>query len=397
MVHDWGLPLLSRQTARPSGRRLLKAEIQRLFLLAALQADRGRAHLRSRLSMFATAASQSPWRSHLLELALVIGAYLVYLGSRGLVFPDLEAKGLENAERIVSAEMWLGVFWEPAWQAWMLARAEWLALFFNSVYIFTYWPIIGLVGGLLYLRNRPKYYYYRTVVVINLAFALVIFAVFPVTSPFNLADHFQHPASNTIQALGPAFYGSSDMALLYNTHAAMPSLHFSWTMILGVLFVSSFKSWFKVLGLLYPVLTFLAITLTGNHFILDAVAGGLLAVAAFAVMELGVRLWPVYKAGIVEILRGLPQRSRTIARAGLADGWARLSESFRRGVGSGSKAALELGIRRWLADQEKAMERMRAQWRANWNVFVVRSSGHWAKLSAWFRRYTGPRRKVATR
>ena len=158
--------MLSNKTARLSGGRLLKAEAQRLFLLATLQVERGRAHLRPRMSRFATAASQSPWRAHLLELALVIGAYLVYLGSRGLVFPDLEAKGLENAHRVVSAEMWLGVFWEPAWQAWMLARAEWLALFFNGVYIFTYWPIIGLVGsGLLYLRNRPRYYYYRTVVV----------------------------------------------------------------------------------------------------------------------------------------------------------------------------------------------------------------------------------------
>ena len=137
IVHVWGLPLLSRQTARPSGRRILKAEFQRLFLLAALQVDSGRANLRPRLSRFATAASQSPWRSHLLELALVVGAYLVYVGSRGLVFPDLEAKGLENAQRVVSAEVWLGVFWEPAWQAWTLARTEWLALFFNGVYIFT--------------------------------------------------------------------------------------------------------------------------------------------------------------------------------------------------------------------------------------------------------------------
>ncbi len=389
--------MLSNKTARLSGGRLLKAEAQRLFLLATLQVERGRAHLRPRLSRFATAASQSPWRAHLLELALVIGAYLVYLGSRGLVFPDLEAKGLENAHRVVSAEMWLGVFWEPAWQAWMLARAEWLALFFNGVYIFTYWPIIGLVGFLLYLRNRPRYYYYRTVVVVNLAFALVIFALFPVTSPFNLAEHFQHPASNTIQALGPAFYGSSEMAHLYNSHAAMPSLHFSWTVILGVLFVRTFKGWFKVLGLLYPVLTFFAITLTGNHFILDAVAGGLLTVAAFAVMELGVRRWPVYKAAVLRMLRRVPRGNWDVIQRDLADGWARLSASFRRYVGPGSRTAIEVAMRHWLADKEKVMERMRAQWRANWSVFAARSSGHWAKLSAWFRRYTGPRRKVATR
>ena len=391
------MQLLSSKTARPSGRRLLKAEAQRLFLLATLQVERGLAHLRLRVRTFAADASQSPWRAHLLELALMIGAYLVYLGSRGLVFPDLEAKGLENAQRIVSAEMWLGVFWEPAWQTWVLDRSEWLVLFFNGVYIFTYWPIIALVGLTLYLFSRPKYYYYRTVVVINLVFALIIFALFPVTSPFNLAEHFQHPASNTIQALGPAFYGSSDMAHLYNTHAAMPSLHFSWTVILGVLFIRTLRGWFKALGLLYPALTFCAITLTGNHFIFDAVAGGALAVAAFAAMELGVRRWPVYKAGVLEMLRGLPRSNRTIAPVGLSEHWARLSASFRRYVGPRNKTVMELGIRRWLVNKERALDRLRAQLRGHWNVTLVGSSSQWARLSAWLRRYTRPRQKAATR
>ena len=349
--------------------------------------------MRLRAQSFTGASSQSPWRAHLLELALMVGAYLVYLGSRGLVFPDLEARGLENAQRIVSAEMWLGVFWEPAWQTWVLERAEWLVLFFNGVYIFTYWPIIALVGLTLYLFSRPKYYYYRTVVVINLALALVIFAVFPVTSPFNLADHFQHPASNTIQVLGPAFYGSSDMAHLYNTHAAMPSLHFSWTVILGVLFVRTFKGWFKALGLLYPALTFLAITLTGNHFILDAVAGGVLAVAAFGVMELGVRRWPVYKAEVLAMLRG----NRTIVPVGLSDLWVRLSASFLRYAGRRNKTVMELGIRRWDSNNERVLERLSARWRGNWNATVAGASNHWTKLSSWFRRYTGPRQKAVTR
>ena len=389
--------MLNSKATRPGIRRLLKAETERLFLLTTLRANRGLESLRLQASTLATAASQSPYRTHLLELALMLGAYLVYLGSRGLVFPDLEAKGLENAQRIVSAEMWLGVFWEPAWQTWVLERAEWLVLFFNGVYIFTYWPIIGLVGLTLYLFSRPKYYYYRTVVVINLALALMIFAVFPVTSPFNVTEHFQHPASNTIQALGPAFYGSSDMAHLYNAHAAMPSLHFSWTVILGVLFVRTLRGWFKALGLLYPALTFFAITLTGNHFIFDAVAGGVLAVAAFAVMELGIRRWPVYKAVVLERLRALQGGNRAMAPVGLAHHWARLSALIRGYVGPSNKTAIELGVRRWLVNQERGWKRLKAQWRGNWNVIKAGSSNHWAKLSAWFRRYTGPRQKAATR
>lgn len=221
----------------------------------------------------------------MLEVALLVGAYLVYVGSRGLVFSDPEPKGLENAGSVVSAEKWLHIFWEPGWQSWVLDHSEVLALFCNWVYIITYWPIIGAVALVLFISNRPQYYYYRSVVMINLVMALLIFMVFPVASPFTLSSDFE----NTIQTLGPSFYGSSEMASYYNVTAAMPSLHFAWTAILGVVFVRKLEGWFKSLGLLYPGLTFFAIILTGNHFILDAAAGGFLAAVAFAVTELGFR------------------------------------------------------------------------------------------------------------
>lgn len=221
-------------------------------------------------------------KAHILELALVIGAYAVYILSRGLIFSDFSGTGLENAGRIISAEKSLGIFWEPGWQSWVLTHVKGLAAFLNWTYIFTYWPIIVVAGTALYVVNRPKYYYYRSVVVINLAAALIIFMVFPVTSPFNVTEYFV----NTIQVLGPTIYGGPEMASFYNAHAAMPSLHFSWTVILGVLFVRTFKGWFRIIGVFYPVITFLAITITGNHFIMDAIAGGILAIAAFAVMEL---------------------------------------------------------------------------------------------------------------
>ncbi len=55
-------------------------------------------------------------------------------------------------------------------------------------------------------------------------------------------------------------------------------------MILGVLFWRSFPGGYRFIGLLYPFLTFFAIVLTGNHFILDAIAGGVLAGLSFGVV-----------------------------------------------------------------------------------------------------------------
>ena len=242
------------------------------------------ASVRSRLQKLPLPAVLWRWKPQLLELALIIGAYLVYVFTRGLVFSDTDQTALHNAQRVVAAERSLGFFWEPGWQAWAVDNAVVLVRFLNWAYIITYWPIVLTLVLVVFVIDRPLYYYYRTVVMINLAFGLVVFMVFPVASPFDI-----RPIVNTIQVYGPAFYGSPEMATYYNTNAAMPSLHFSWTVILGVLFVRWLKGWLKLLALAYPVMTFFAITITGNHFILDAIAGGILAGMAFAVMELVVR------------------------------------------------------------------------------------------------------------
>ena len=225
------------------------------------------------------------WKPQILELVLIIGAYLVYVLTRGLIFSETDQTALANAQRFVATERYLGFFWEPGWQAWAIDNALMLVRFLNWAYIITYWPVVFSLVLVVFVVNRPLYYYYRTVVIINLAFALVVFTVFPVASPFDTP-----PLRDTIQEFGPTFYGGSEMATYYNTNAAMPSLHFSWTVILGVMFLRWLKGWLKLLAMAYPVMTFFAITITGNHFILDAIAGGILAAIAFAVMELWVRL-----------------------------------------------------------------------------------------------------------
>ena len=226
------------------------------------------------------------WQAHISELALYIWAYLVYRFSRGLVFSDLEGQAVANADRVISVEQSLGFFWESGWQTWAIDNAKALVVFLNWTYIITYWPIIFTIALVLYIMNRRRYYYFRNVVVISLVMALLTFMLFPLASPFKMTSY---NFVDTIQQHGPSFYGSPEMGAYYNTFAAMPSLHFTWTIILGVLLVQTLKGWLKLFGVAYPVLTFFAITITGNHFILDAIAGAILAGVAFAVMELGIR------------------------------------------------------------------------------------------------------------
>ena len=230
-------------------------------------------------------------KPHLLEIALIVGMYLLYLLARGLAVVELESSALSHAKLIVSLEKSFGIFWESRWQSWALENARPLVVALNWVYIATYWPVIFIMGLVLYIRERPVYYYYRNVILVGFVAALAIFTVFPLAPPFLASSVLGlDQMSDTIQELGPSFYGGSEMARFYNTYAAMPSLHFTWTAVLGVLLVRRSRGPWKSLGAAYPVLTFFAIIITGNHFILDAVAGGLLAGFSIGLVELRTRL-----------------------------------------------------------------------------------------------------------
>ena len=249
------------------------------------------------------ASAPRKWRGHVAELSIYVGFYLLYLLLRGLVIGG-ETHALSNASRVIALEQALRLFHEPLLQEWALANAQPLVVFLNWVYIVTYWPVI--LGGalILYLTRRATYYRYRNLIVVHLVLALALFVLFPLAPPYKTAH-----LVDTIQSLGPAFYGGEAMANLYNTNAAMPSLHFSWTCIFAWLFVREIKGWSRYLGLIYPLLTLAAIVITGNHYFLDAVVGAALIGVACGLVEARRRrsgTWQLWRARV-------PFRDRLLA------------------------------------------------------------------------------------
>jgi membrane-associated phospholipid phosphatase len=76
-------------------------------------------------------------------------------------------------------------------------------------------------------------------------------------------------------------FSSGQVAKLSNQYAAMPSVHCAWALFCACALVPRVRhTWAKVLAALYPVLTVVAIVLTGNHYWLDAVGG-------FAILGVG--------------------------------------------------------------------------------------------------------------
>jgi hypothetical protein len=67
----------------------------------------------------------------------------------------------------------------------------------------------------------------------------------------------------------------------------MPSLHISWAVWSGIaIWICARRTWVRCLGALHPVATLVVIVGTANHFILDAVGGVLILLAAFGIQWL---------------------------------------------------------------------------------------------------------------
>ena len=217
------------------------------------------------------------------EVIVIAAAYFIYMFTRKLVFHDAaEDVAFRHAETLISFQMKVFTLWEPAVQDWLFDNARWALYVFNWIYIFTFWPVIGTTAIFLFHANRKRYKFYRNVVLITFVVALVIFMMFPLAPPRMMP---QYGFIDSIEDLGPGFYASRSAQAYYNAFAAMPSLHFGWTLLFGIMFWRTGALWLKFLGVIYPLSTFIAIVATGNHYGVDALGGGVMVLIAVAIYQ----------------------------------------------------------------------------------------------------------------
>ena len=219
------------------------------------------------------------------EVAIVAVLLLAYMSTRKLILSD-SYTAIINARQIIALEKDLGFFWEPTWQTWAVTHAKAAVVFLNWAYILSYGPVMLLTGVALFGFDRHGYYYYRNVMFVALSVALIVFILFPAAPPRMIPAYFV----DTIQLLGPSSYGGEGMNRFVNIYAAIPSMHLSWGIIFAVICWRYGKPYLTALGVFFSILVFLSITITGNHYIADAIAGAVITGVGFAVVELAKRL-----------------------------------------------------------------------------------------------------------
>jgi hypothetical protein len=210
------------------------------------------------------------------EAALVGFAVLVYFGVRGLTEGHVE-KAFANARELHRIEEALGVAWEARIQAATLGH-DTLTVFANWVYVYGHWPVIAACGVLLYVYRRDRYRLLRNAMIISGLIGFVFFAVVPVAPP-----RFVLPEIVDTVTESSSGYRALQPPALTNQYAALPSLHFGWNLLLGiVLFQATRRIGVRAFALAMPRAMAFAVVATANHYVLDVALGAVVVLVGLA-------------------------------------------------------------------------------------------------------------------
>ncbi|KAH6628095.1 PAP2 superfamily-domain-containing protein [Chaetomium tenue] len=270
--------------------------------------------------------------------------YWVYQLGRAFTAVTLQEDTVDTARehglQVVRLEQALGIFVEPAVQQWFLERPT-LMRWTNKTYSFIHIP-----GTILYLivlyhitTARPRHKLQeehggksvlenwrdlappfgpaiferrrRTMAMCNLL-AFIVFTLWPCMPPRLLSDPtYMGEYAKEAKSFGfvDTVHGADGDSSVWTTnrfcnqYAAMPSLHFGYSFLVGLTIAAvplrrrGRFGWRRLaivgVGMIYPAVILTAIVATANHYILDAVAGAIACLLAWNFNDLLLNLLPL--------------------------------------------------------------------------------------------------------
>ncbi|HST56357.1 MAG TPA: phosphatase PAP2 family protein [Solirubrobacteraceae bacterium] len=224
--------------------------------------------------MTKSSSTRSRWWVELLTIAWLCWVY----DAINNLQPLRQEAALAHARGVLHLERVLRLDPERAFNRW-LGGHHTLGTILSDYYDNAHFVVtLGLLGW-LWWRRADLYRPLRNSLILINVLGLVVFWRYPVAPPRMLAGYTDVVADT--HAFGSWHTGT--LAAHANQFAAMPSLHMAWAAWCGlVLWRASGRLWVRVLAILYPCLTTVAVLATGNHFLLDVFAG--LATMALAVL-----------------------------------------------------------------------------------------------------------------
>jgi hypothetical protein len=213
------------------------------------------------------------------ELAIV--AVLIFCYDRVRDLAEVRRSlSFHDALQLLTIERHLGIDRELPVNLWLAAHhtlAELASWYYQVAHLTV--TLLVLLG--CYVYSPEIYRAARNALVLINVVGLAVFWVYPVAPPRLL------PGRAFIDVTEMTGVAGATNTSAPNPYAAMPSLHTAWAVWAAVVvFLMARAWWVRLLCLLYPVLTVAVIVSTGNHYVLDAVAGAAVTLVSAATVGL---------------------------------------------------------------------------------------------------------------
>jgi hypothetical protein len=217
------------------------------------------------------------------EVALIAALYAAYSVTRVLVNAD-PATAMANGHLVLAVERAWGLDVEAAAVNWLVDSTV-LSVLAGYLYALLHYTVTPAVLVWVYRVHPEQYRSARLVLLGATSIALVCYFWVPTAPPRLLSDAYPDVLALTAQwgwwgaeASAPRGLGS-----LTNQYAALPSMHVGWAAWCGLMVaVLARRLAVRVAAVAYPVLVTVIVVATGNHYLLDAVAGAALVLGVFA-------------------------------------------------------------------------------------------------------------------
>src|SRR3954468_11918106 len=221
------------------------------------------------------------WRDFGIQLGIWFGFYFTYLAVRHLTDQNA-GKAFVNGLRVISLEQRvthhlfeLSVERVADSSQLLLTAAAWT--YWNSEF-----TVIGLALLWVYLRRHEAFTRFRNTILLANVVGLVGYVLLPTAPPRMFPDL---GFDDTLSQFASLNHGSGLINFVANPYAAMPSLHAADALIVGIVLCVICRNWFaKAVWALWPAWVWFSVMATGNHFLLDVLAGVFVALLALAVI-----------------------------------------------------------------------------------------------------------------
>ena len=192
----------------------------------------------------------------------------------------------QHARALFALERTLGLNLERPIQSAVL-HLPWLVAVCNVSYNSLHLVVPPIVLLVLYRSAPAPYRHWRNVFVVMLGLAVLCFWLYPLMPPRlvmgagHLLDtsrvYFSLTRTPLARLVSSSASSGPSMTGPTNSYAAMPSLHVAWAVWAAVaVWPLLRRRWSKSALIVYPALMVLAVIVTANHWVLDAVAGAAL-------------------------------------------------------------------------------------------------------------------------